>query len=343
MPTMRATRVLGPGRIVIEDVPRPEPEPGEVVLAVGACGICGTDLHWYHGEFMLPPMCPGHEVAGTVAMVGAGVTSLEEGDRATVEGFASCGACRYCLSGDYHYCTALRMPGINMSGGFADYFAMPARHCFAVGAMDLATASLGEPLGVAVHGVRISGLRIGQRVLVLGAGTIGLMAVVAARAGGAGEILVTARRPQQKAAALALGADRVFDDADEAALFAAAKESPIDVVLESVGGAASTLDIAVRASRPGGTICLLGVYTKPVAFPSIIVIARELTIKGSLVYSRAGSRADFDVVVDLLHRQGARLAETIITHRFPLERLSEAFATASDKTRGSIKVTIAPS
>lgn len=342
MATMRAARVLGPGQINVEEVARPEPGPGEVVLAVAACGICGTDLHWYHGEFMLPRECPGHEIAGTVAMVGAGVTALEEGDRVTVEGLASCGACRYCLAGDYHYCAALRMPGINMPGGFADYFAMPARHCFAVGAMDLATASLGEPLGVAVHGVRISGLRIGQRVLVLGAGTIGLMAVVAARAGGAGEILVTARRPQQKAAALALGADRVFDDSDEAALYAAANESPVDVVIESVGGSAATLDVAVRASRPGGTICLLGVYTKPVAFPALITVARELTIKGSLVYNRAGSRADFDVAVDLLHRHGAHLAETMITHRFPLDRLSEAFENASDKKRGSIKVTITP-
>jgi 2-desacetyl-2-hydroxyethyl bacteriochlorophyllide A dehydrogenase len=341
MATMRAARVLGPGRISVEEVARPEPGPGEVVLAVGACGICGTDLHWYHGEMMLPPVCPGHEIAGTVAMVGAGVKALKEGDRATLEGLASCGGCRYCLAGDYHYCTTLRMPGINMPGGFADYLAMPARHCFAVGAMDLATASLGEPLAVAVHGVRISGLRIGQRVLVLGAGTIGLSAVVAARAGGAGEILVTARRPQQKAAALALGADRVFDDSDEAALYAAAKESPIDVVLESVGGSATTLDVAVRASRPGGTICLLGVYTMPVAFPALITIARELTIKGSLVYNRAGSRADFDVVVDLLHRNGAHLADTMITHRFPLDRLSEAFENASDKKRGSIKVTIA--
>jgi 2-desacetyl-2-hydroxyethyl bacteriochlorophyllide A dehydrogenase len=337
---MRATRVLGPGKVAIEEVARPEPKHGEVVVAVGACGICGTDLHWYHGELMLPQACPGHEIAGTVAMTGAGVTSLKEGDRVTVEGFASCGVCRYCLSGDYHYCTALRMLGINMPGGFADYLAMPARHCFAVGAMDLATASLGEPLGVAVHAVRISGLRIGQRVLVLGAGTIGLMAVVAARAGGAGEILVTARRPQQKAAAKALGADRVFDDADEAALYAAAAESPIDVVLESVGGAANTLDVAVRASRPGGTICLLGLYTKPIAFPSIIAIARELTIKGSLVYNRSGSRADFDVVVDLLQRHGAQLAETIITHRFPLDRIGEALETASDKQRGTIKVTI---
>src|SRR5262245_24444530 len=237
--TMRAARALGPGQVAVEEVARPEPGPGEVVLSVGACGICGTDLHWYRGEFILPPMCPGHEIAGTVAMVGPGVTALKEGDRATVEGFASCGSCRYCLSGDYNYCAALRMHGLNMPGGFADYLAMPARHCFAVGAMDLAVASLGEPLGVAVHGVRVSGLRIGQRVLVLGAGTIGLMAVAAARAGGAGEILVTARRPQQKAAALALGADRVFDDTDEAALYAAANESPIDVVLESVGGSAT--------------------------------------------------------------------------------------------------------
>jgi 2-desacetyl-2-hydroxyethyl bacteriochlorophyllide A dehydrogenase len=340
MTTMRAARAKGPGQIAVEEVARPEPGPGAVVLAVGACGICGTDLHWYHGEFPPPPVCPGHEIAGTVAMVGAGVTALKEGDRVTVEGIASCGHCRYCLSGDYHYCTSLRMPGLNIPGGFADYLAIPARHCFPVGAMDLSTASLGEPLGVAVHGVRISGLRIGQRVLVLGAGTIGLACVVAARAGGAGEILVTARRPQQKAAALALGADRVFDDADEAALYAAAQESPIDVVLESVGGAANTLDVAARACRPGGTICLLGVYTKPVAFPALIAVARELTIKGSLVYNRSGSRADFDVVVDLLQRQGQRLAETLITHRFPLDRVAEAFANAADKKRGSIKVTV---
>ena len=337
---MRSTRVIGPGKVAIEEAVRPEPKHGEVVVAVGACGICGTDLHWYHGELMLPQCCPGHEIAGTVAMAGPGVTTLKEGDRVTVEGFASCGVCRYCLAGDYHYCTALRMLGINIPGGFADYLAMPARHCFPVGAMDLATASLGEPLGVAVHGVRISGLRIGQRVLVLGAGTIGLMAVVAARAGGASEILVTARRPQQKAAAKALGADRVFDDADEAALYAAAAESPIDVVLESVGGAANTLDVAVRASRPGGTICLLGLYTRPVAFPSIIAIARELTIKGSMVYNRSGSRADFDIVVDLLQRRGAQLAETMITHRFPLDRIGDALETASDKQRGTIKVTI---
>jgi len=340
MARMRAARALGPGRIVVEDVERPDPGPGEVVLAVGACGICGSDLHWYHDQMMLPQACPGHEIAGTVACVGTGVTSLREGDRVAVEGIASCGTCRYCLAGTYHFCPSIRIVGMTIPGGYADYLCIPARHCFVVGDMDLATAALAEPLGVAVHGVRISGLAIGQRVLVLGAGTIGLMAVVAARAGGAGEILVTARRPQQKTAALALGADRVFDDADEGALFEAAGESPVDLVIESVGGTSSTLDTAVAACRPGGTVCLLGVYTKAIMFPALFTVVKELTIKGSFVYNRVGSRADFDVVVDLLRRRGAQLAQTMITHRLPLERIADAFAIAGDKTSGSIKVTI---
>jgi 2-desacetyl-2-hydroxyethyl bacteriochlorophyllide A dehydrogenase len=340
MAHMRAARAEAPGRIVVEEIQRPTPDAGEVVVAVGACGICGSDLHWYHDQMMMPVACPGHEIAGTVAMVGAGVTSAKEGDRVSVEGIASCGECRYCLAGNYHYCPRIGIVGMTIPGGYAEYLKIPARHCFGVGDMDFATAALSEPLGVAVHAARISGLAIGQRVLVLGAGTIGLMAVVAARAGGAGEILVTARRPQQKAAALALGADRVLDDADEGALFEAAGESPIDVVIESVGGTASTLDAAVAACRPGGTICLLGVYTKPVAFPALFTVAKELTIKGSYVYSRAGSRADFDVVVDLLRRHGDRIGATTITHRYPLAKIAEAFETASDKRSGSIKVTI---
>jgi L-iditol 2-dehydrogenase len=337
---MRAAFAKGPGKVVVEDAPRPTPGPGEVVVRVGACGICGSDLHWYHDQMMIPQVCPGHEIAGHVAMVGPGVAGLAEGDRVCVEGIASCGACRYCRAGDYHYCPSIGIVGMTIPGGYAEFLRIPARHCFAVGDMEFPTAALAEPLGVAVHGVRIANLRIGQRVLVLGAGTIGLMGVVAARAGGAGEILVTARRPQQKAAALALGADRVFDDTEEAALLEAASESPIDLVLESVGGTAATLDTAVAACRPGGTICLLGVYTRAVAFPAIFTIVKELTIKGSFVYSRAGARADFDVVVDLLRRHGVRIAGTMVTHRFPLERIGEAFATAADKTSGSIKVTI---
>src|SRR5499433_3166456 len=272
---MQAAFCRGPGNVVLDDVERPTPGAGEVVVRVRNCGICGSDLHWYHGHMMIPSVCPGHEIAGEVADVGAGVTTLRAGDLVAVEGIASCGSCRYCAAGTYHLCPANGIVGMTIPGGYAEYLRIPARHCFPTPVtVPFDVAALSEPLAVAVHGVRIAGLAIGQRVLVLGAGTIGLMAVLAARAGGAGEVLVTARRPQQKAAALALGADRVFDDTDEAALLEAASDNPIDLVLESVGGTAATLDTAVAACRPGGTICLLGVYTSAVSFPAIFTIVK---------------------------------------------------------------------
>src|SRR5499427_1685068 len=187
---MRAVACGAGGALAVEQVERPLPAAGEVVVRVRNCGICGSDLHWYHDQMMIPAVCPGHEIAGEVADVGAGVTTLRAGDPVAVEGIASCGTCRYCLAGDYQRCLAIGVVGMTIPGGFADYIRMPARHCFRVPeGVDFATAALSEPLGVAVHGVRISGLQIGQRVAILGAGTIGLMAIVAARAGGAGEII----------------------------------------------------------------------------------------------------------------------------------------------------------
>ena len=338
---MRAAFCRGARTFAVEEVARPTPGPGEVLVRVRNCGICGSDLHWYHGDMMVPQVCPGHEIAGEVAEVGADVTTLVAGDRVALEGITSCGTCRYCVAGDYHRCPAIGIVGMTIPGGFAEYLTMPARHCFRVAdGVDFPTAALSEPLGVAVHGVRIAGLEIGQRVAVLGAGTIGLMAVVAARAGGAGEIIVTARRPQQKRAALALGADRVVDDSDESALLEDAFDSPIDLVVESVGGTADTLATAARACRPGGTICMLGVYTTAPTYPSILSIMKELRIIGSFVYSRAGARADFDIVQDILRRQGRTIGEAIVTHRVPLARIGEAFETAADKKSGSIKVSI---
>jgi len=121
-----------------------------------------------------------------------------------------------------------------------------------------------------------------------------------------------------------------------------ASDDPVDLVIETVGGTADTLDTAVAVCRPGGTICVLGAFTKSPPFPALFVLVKELRILGSLVYGRAGARADFDIALDLLRRQGKRIAETLITHRFPLDRIDDAFRTAADKTTGSIKVTIAP-
>ena len=337
---MQAAFCRGAGNVVLDDVERPTPEVGEVVVRVRNCGICGSDLHWYHDQMMIPSVCPGHEIAGEVADVGAGVTSLKAGDAVALEGIASCGRCRYCAIGEYQRCPRVRVVGITIPGGFAEYVKMPAPHCFRVPAgVDFATAALSEPLGVAVHGVRLAGLEIGQRVAILGAGTIGLMAVVAARAGGAGEVIVVARRPQQKAAALALGADRVVADDDPKGI-GGDIDAPIDLVVETVGGSADTLDTAVAACRPGGTICILGAFTRSPTFPALLVLAKELRLIGSFVYGRAGARADFDIVLDILRRQGRHIAETVITHRVPLAEIARGFRTAADKTTGAIKVTI---
>jgi threonine dehydrogenase-like Zn-dependent dehydrogenase len=338
---MRAAFCRGPRTLVVEEVPRPAPGPGEVLVRVRSCGICGSDLHWYHDQMMIPAVCPGHEIAGEVAAAGAGAGPLREGDLVALEGIAACGACRYCLAGTYQRCLRLGIVGITVPGGFAEYLVMPARHCFPLPAgLDFPTAALSEPLGVAVHGVRLAGLEIGQRVAVLGAGTIGLMAVVAARAGGAGEVLVSARRPQQKAAALALGADRVLDEREGGGLLGAAGDEPIDLVIETVGGTADTLETAVAAVRPGGTVCILGAFTASPLFPALLVMAKEVRVIGSFVYGRAGARADYDVVLDLLRRDGGRIGSTLVTHRFPLADVGEAFAVAADKTSGSIKVTV---
>jgi threonine dehydrogenase-like Zn-dependent dehydrogenase len=153
---------------------------------------------------------------------------------------------------------------------------------------------------------------------------------------------VTARRPQQRAAALALRADRGRDDAVEVGLREAVQESPVDQVVETVGGAADTLDTAVAACRAGGIVCVLGAFTRAVTFPALLVLAKELRVQGSMVYNRVGSRADFEVVQDILARDGRRIGETLVTHRFGLDALDAAFRTAADKTSGSIKVTITP-
>jgi len=337
---MRAVRARAPGDVRLEEVARPDPEPEDVVVRVRACGICGTDLHWYHGTFPAPGVCPGHEIAGEVAAAGAAVRHLREGDAVALEGIVGCAECPACRSGSYHLCRALGLVGISLPGGFADYVRIPARHCFPTPrGIPAPVAALSEPLAVAVHAVRLAPLEIGARVLVLGAGTIGLMAVLASRAAGAGEVVVTARRPQQREAARRLGADRVFGDTEGEALAAFAREAPIDVVIETVGGTADTLATAIATCRPGGTICVLGVFTGTTPLAPTTLVAKELTVKGSMVYNRRDGRADFEITQELLAREHARL-DGIVTHRVPLGEVAHAFALAADKASGSIKVAV---
>lgn len=340
MTTMRAAFVAGPRSFAVREVEAPAPGPGEALVRVRNCGICGSDLHFYRGDFPAPPdLVMGHEIAGEVAAVGAGVTGVREGDRVAVEPLVVCGSCAYCRSGSYQLCPERKLLGTFAAGGFAEYVRVPAVMLYPLpGDVPFELGALVEPVAVVVHGLRLVRLEGGERVLVLGGGTIGLVSAAVALALGASEALVAARHPHQRAAAERLGA-RALDAADSGSLNAAAAAAPPDVVVETVGGKADTLNQAVQLVRPGGRVSVLGLFTGPVQVNATLFLLKEVLAAGSITYGRPSVRSDFDVAVDVVRRMRDRLAG-LITHRVPLEAIGEGFAIAADKSTGSIKVTV---
>ncbi|MGH7879198.1 MAG: zinc-binding dehydrogenase, partial [Candidatus Binataceae bacterium] len=182
-------------------------------------------------------------------------------------------------------------------------------------------------------------IEAGDRVVIIGAGTIGLMSILTARAAGASTILVLARHPHQAQAAAALGADGVCESVD--VLLKQLGETPVDCVIETVGGRAATLTDAVRIVRPGGVVSMLGVFEGATAIPALDFSTKEVTLVGSNCYGRHGSRTDFALAIELLRNHASSLI-ALVTHRFPLDQVNEAFSTAADKHSGSIKVHIVP-
>ncbi|MCD9624062.1 alcohol dehydrogenase catalytic domain-containing protein [Rhabdothermincola salaria] len=310
---MRAVR-CHEGHPVVVDV---DPPVGEGVrVTVASAGICGSDLHLLGLGL---PLTFGHEVAGT----------LPDGTPVAVEPLAPCGVCPACVGGDHARCVLgpAIVLGVGLDGGMADQVLVPESAVARLpGGVALADASLVEPLAVAVHGVRRGGVGGGDRVAVVGGGTIGQMALVAAQAAGA-TVDLEARHDRQREAAARLGAGEV--------------EGHYDVVVEAAGSV-SALARAVDATRPGGTVVLLGSYWDgDVTMPGLAVTMKEVSLVPSTMYGRVGPSRDIDVAATIL---GARpdLADAVITHRFPLDAAAEAFAVAADRAAGAIKVVLEP-
>ncbi len=336
--TMRAAFCSAPGTIAVRDVAEPVLGAGEVLVQVRACGICGSDLHWFHGTLPAPAVCPGHEIAGEVVAGAPDVSGFSPGARVAVEPMVVCRECHYCRTGRPQLCPQLRIIGLRRPGGFAERVAVPAYALFALpDEIDWPLAALTEPTAVAVHAVRLGGVSLGHRVLVLGTGSLGLLCAFAARAAGAAEVLVSARYPQQRTMAERLGAA----EAGRAADGSIAADLGADVVIETVGGSADTLGEAVRVVRPAGTVVVLGVFASPPPVPALALLAKEVRVMGSLMYDRTGARADFQIAVELIRQHRAVLVD-LITHRMPLGDIQHAFVTASDKRAGAIKVVVLP-
>jgi len=333
MAQMTAAFLTGKEKIEVREKDVPSSGPGEVLVRVRACGICGTDLHYYHGAFpSSPSVPPGHEYAGEIAELGEEVSGFEVGQRVAVEPLRNCRECSSCRTGNYHLCSKRVLLGAMAPGALAEYVTVPAYGLYPLpDSLDFELGALAEPLAVAVHGLHIVGFSMGERLLVMGSGAIGLLTVLAAKAAGAGEIVATYRHEHQGRAALAAGAARIVK-ADEIG-----GEKGFDVVIETIGGNAPTLGQALGAVRSGGRISVLGVFTQAAEINALMLMLKEVSVVGGITYCRPGRHSDFDVALRILEAEPER-ARALITHRFPLAEAGQAFATAADKGSGSLKV-----
>jgi (R,R)-butanediol dehydrogenase/meso-butanediol dehydrogenase/diacetyl reductase len=310
---LRVGLVTGKEQIELREMPEPEPEEGKAVVEISYCGICGTDLHAFHsGDPYHPAIC-GHEWAGTVAAVGAGVGKLREGDRVGIGIAPACGACNECRAGDAAHCSRalLGVLGLNAlsapHGGFARAIAIEAARLYPVHAtLSDEDAALLEPATVAVHALRRTPLRLGDAVVVLGAGPIGLLVLQCARIAGAGCAVVVEPNAERARLARELGATAIVDPGSDDVEERVKQEcGPLgaDVVFECAG-IPSTIDQSVSLVRRGGVVSLVGLATLPAQIAPGSWLAREVRLVASLAYLHE----EFDLAMGLVADGRLRLA-----------------------------------
>jgi (R,R)-butanediol dehydrogenase/meso-butanediol dehydrogenase/diacetyl reductase len=326
----------------VETLPDPTPGEGEVVIKVGRCGICGSDLHMAEGHTYSfdDGAVPGHEVSGEVVALGRGVERLRVGDRVAVLPFLSCGHCRACKEGDPMGCPQQRMMGaFGVTGGYAEYLLTNEIWCVSLPkSLSFEDGALVEPLAVSLRANRVSGIRAGDRVLVLGAGAIGLAAAYWARQSGAHRVAVSATSTRREAMARAIGADAFITPDPERALAEQSAEAlggEADIVFECAGVPGS-LDLAVSAVRRRGTVASPGFCWTPDSFTPIWAMLKEATIRFTNVYDTR----EFEIAVGALDN-GHVEPRAMITDVVRLDDTPAAFEGLRGRNN-QCKVMIAP-
>jgi threonine 3-dehydrogenase len=338
--TMRALAKerAAPGLDLVERAV-PAPGPGEVLLRVEAASICGTDYHLFSwddwaAEMLEPPRVLGHELAGTVATAGRGVTRVREGDLVGVESHLFDWTCSQCRRGDAHLCRNLRVIGVHVDGGFAEYVVIPEANAIESNGMDPAVVALQEPMGNAVHAAFVEPIEA-RTVLVTGCGPIGLCSVGIARAAGAALVLATDTEPYRLELARRMGADDALD-AREPGTVDRIREATggdgVDVVLE-MSGAPAALEQALDAVTRGGRISLLGIFAEPVR----IDLSHRVIDQGIRLHGVFGRRIyDTWERTQALLRSGALDVTPIVTHRLELGEWERAFELIASRHAGKV-------
>ncbi len=349
---MKALRWHAARDVRLEDVAEPKANPGNVVIEVTACGVCGSDLHEYlHGPVyipkaphpltgLLPPVTLGHEFAGRVVALGDDVGRVRVGDRVTVNPCLTCGTCAWCRRGQSNHCAKLGTIGLSRDGALAALVSAPASGCHVLPAeVSDEHAAVVEPLSVAVHACARARLAGGERVAIVGAGPIGLLVLQVLKAKGVGVTIVIEPRADRRALAHQLGADEVLDPAagDPARAIADLTAGErVDVAFECVGHEAA-FTTAVRVTGKTGRIVLVGLVPDPVAVNLLLLLAHEKEIVGSSAYVR-----EFPEAIELLARGRVRVAP-LITDRVPLEHaLDGALEALLRREETHVKILVTP-
>ncbi len=321
----------------LEERPMPEMDDTDILIKVHYCGVCGTDIHMYHGTWELNPgSIPGHEVSGIVQRVGAGVTQFAPGDRVAVDPGIICHSCDYCRSSRMHLCTSRIGMYHYKGGGFGEYTCVPESQVYKLpDGMPLEWGAFLEPAGCCVHCIDRASIRPGQSVAVLGGGAIGLMLVQLARLSGAAGVILSEPKETRRQIAKELGATEAIDPVHTDATAAIKALGGVDVVIESAG-LAVTVSQCFDVVNPGGKIVFFGVNDPEtrVDFSPYQVFRNEITILGSLMANDSLPRT-------LALIASARLrVQPLISHILPLDRFHEALE--MHENQSGIKLLIHP-
>jgi len=338
---MKAAVIETPGRVVVQEVPDPQPAPDEVIVSVALAGLCGTDLHIYAGEInYVYPIIPGHEVVGTIAEVGDGVTDLTPGMHVTFDPNIPCGQCHFCRRLRFNHCLNWQGIGVTRDGGFAERVAVPAKVIYPIGDLPFEQAVFIEPLSCVVYGLQRATPALGDRALIFGAGPIGLLLMQAIRRAGAAQVVVTDLQQERLELAARLGADAtvlVNEDGDQPASLREGAPLGYDMVVDATGVPA----VAARCFdyvTPGGKVLLFGVCPEDATIPfsPFDLYRRDISVYGSFALN-----VTFGPAIELL-RGGAVQVEPLISHRFPLERFPQALEMVRTRSEPTMKVLIEP-
>jgi L-iditol 2-dehydrogenase len=343
---MKALLLSQYNQLDITDLPAPVPGAEEILVRVAACGICGSDVHGYDGTSgrRIPPIVMGHEAAGVVAAAGPGVSNFKPGDRVTFDSTVYCGECEFCRKGEINLCNNRQVIGVSCgdyrrAGAFAEYVVVPQRIVYHLpDALEFQEAAMLEAVSVALHGVRVSEMKGGETVLVIGAGMIGLLTLQAARAAGASRVLVADIDQSRLKRAEGVGADETLLLSGSELVQEILRRTGgrgVDLVLEAVGRE-ETVSASIASVRKGGTVTLIGNISPQVKIPLQVVVSRQIRLQGS-----CASSGEYPQAMELL-ANGQIQVKQLITAVAPLSDGPRWFARLHAGEPNLMKIVLDP-